>query len=230
VSRPLILVVGHRREVDSPLGRQRACVVYEGYLEHLDRAGAQSIVGWPGGSWGDDVLNVVDGVLLVGGGDVDPTRFGSRAHGDAMDAARDDFEFALVRTCRDRSVPLLGMCRGAQAMNVALGGSLKESVGHRQDLPLASPTHPISLEDGSQLARMFGAAEIAVNSFHRWAVDRPGQGLAVSAVTSDDSVEGIESTSDWWATGIQWHAELLDDDRGSALFRGFVADVQGAKS
>lgn len=226
MSRPRILVVGHRREVDSPLGRQRACVVYEGYLDHLDRAGALSIIGWPGGPWADDVLDLVDGVLLVGGGDVDPARFGSRAQGDAMDAARDEFEVALVRKCRDRSVPLLGMCRGAQAMNVALGGSLKESGGHRQDLPLAAPSHPISLENGSRLARMLAAGEIAVNSFHRWAVDRPGQGLAVTATTPDATAEGIESTGDWWATGVQWHAELLDDGRASALFRGFVSEVQ----
>jgi putative glutamine amidotransferase len=205
-------------------------VVYEGYLDHLDQAGALSIIGWPGGPWADDVLDLVDGVLLVGGGDVDPGRFGSRAQGDAMDAARDDFEFALVRTCRDRAVPLLGMCRGAQAMNVALGGSLKESGGHRQDLPLTAPSHPISLEDGSRLARMFAVEEFPVNSFHRWAVDRPAQGFAVTAVTPDATVEGIESTGDWWATGVQWHAELLDDARGSNLFQGFVSAVQGEAS
>jgi putative glutamine amidotransferase len=230
VSRPRILVVGHRREVDSPLGTQRACVAYEGYLDHLDRAGALSVIGWPGGPWADDVLDLVDGVLLVGGGDVDPARFGSGAQGDAMDAARDAFEFALVRTCRDRKLPLLGMCRGAQAMNVALGGSLKESGGHRQDLPLADPSHPISLQRGSRLGRMFAADEIEVNSFHRWAVDRPGRGLAATAVTPDATVEGIESTDDWWAAGVQWHAELLDDDQGAALFRGFVSGVREVRS
>jgi putative glutamine amidotransferase len=226
VSRPRVLVVGHRRTVDSVLGRQPACVVYEGYLDRLERAGTLPIIGWPGGRWADDVLDLVYGVVLVGGGDVDPARFGSSAAGDAMDAARDGFEFALVQSCRERKMPLLGLCRGAQAMNVALGGSLAERNGHRQGLPLTAPSHPVALEEGSRLARILAADELSVNSFHRWAVDRPAQGFVASAVAPDATVEGIESTDDWWAIGIQWHAELLDDG-DPALFRNFAAAVEG---
>jgi putative glutamine amidotransferase len=227
MSRPRVLVVAHRREVDSVLGPQRASVVYEGYLERLERAGALPVVAWPGASWGEDVLDPVDGVLLVGGGDVDPARFGSSAAGDATDSARDDFEFALVQACRTRAVPLLAMCRGAQAMNVALGGSLREVTGHRQDGSLGEPSHQVSLGDDSRLAGMLGPAELAVNSFHRWAVDRPSPDLAVTATADDGTAEGVESTGEWWAVGVQWHAELIQNDRASSLFRGFVSAIEG---
>jgi putative glutamine amidotransferase len=202
-------------------------VVYEGYLNRLTQAGGLALIAWPGGPWEDDFLDLAQGALLVGGGDVEPARFGSSARGDATDPARDIFEFSLVRKIRDRGIPLLGLCRGAQAMNVALGGSLKEAAGHRQESPLATPSHPISVEPGSRLAGLLPGKGVEVNSFHRWAVDRPGGGLAPTARSPDGAVEAIESTSDWWGVGVQWHAELLDGDRGDQLFRGLIAATRG---
>lgn len=222
-----VLVVGHRRDLESVLGPQRACVVYEGYLERLARAGAVPLIAWPGELWDGGLLDWADAVVLVGGGDVDPAQFGSAAAGDAVDPERDRFEVALVLASRDRRIPLLGVCRGAQVLNVALGGSLREVAGHRQEALLGEPSHRVVFAPGSRLAGLVARPEAAVNSFHRWAVDRLGEGLAATAQSTDAVIEGVESTTGWWAVGVQWHAELLDADAGDLVFRGLVAAARG---
>lgn len=226
MSRPRVLVVGHRRELDSALGRHRACVVSDGYLEHLHAAGAAPLIAWPGTSEPESLLEAVEAVLLIGGGDVDPRRFGSHATGDAIDPSRDDFEIAIVDGCRTNNLPLLGMCRGAQVLNVALGGTLKEVRGHRQEGDLMRPSHSVHIDADSALAGFFGATETKVNSFHRWAADGIPSDMRVVARSPDGTVEGTESTSEWWAMGIQWHAELLDDPYSHALFAGFVSTLE----
>jgi len=225
MTRPRVLVVGHGRDVESVLGTHRACVVGEPYLRALRQAGAIPLITWAGSGDPAGFLEVADAVLLLGGGDVDPARFGSDASGDAVDLERDEFEIGLVRACQEAAVPLLGMCRGAQAMNVALGGTLRQVADHRQQTALSSPSHQITLVEGSRLASILATSGLPVNSFHRWAVDRPAQGMRVSATAPDGNVEGIESETEWWAAGIQWHAELLADQRTAALFRGLISTV-----
>jgi putative glutamine amidotransferase len=222
---PRVLVVGHGRDVESVLGTHRACVVGEPYLRALRQAGAVPVIAWAGTGDPVGLLDVADAALLLGGGDVDPVRFGSDASGDAVDLERDEFEIALVLACRDAGIPLLGMCRGAQAMNVALGGTLRRVTGHRQPTALSSPTHGISLESGSLLGSLLDGGQLSVNSFHRWAVDRPAEGMRVSATAPDGTVEGIESETGWWATGVQWHAEWLPDRGTVELFRGLISSA-----
>jgi putative glutamine amidotransferase len=223
MTRPRVLVVGHGREVESVLGTHRACVVAEPYLRGLRQAGAIPVIAWAGMGNPAELLDLGDAVLLLGGGDVDPARFGSDVSGDAVDPERDEFEIGLVLASREAGVPLLGMCRGAQAMNVALGGTLRRVAEHRQGGALSSPSHGISLAKGSRLASLMDAPELLVNSFHRWAVDRPGVGMRVSVTAPDGTVEGIESETGWWAVGVQWHAELLPDRRTVALFQGLIS-------
>lgn len=224
--RPRILVVGHGRDVESVLGTHRACVVGEPYLSALRLAGGIPLIAWAGTGGAAELLEVADAVLLLGGGDVDPARFGSDASGEAIDPDRDEFEVELVLACREEGVPLLGMCRGAQAMNVALGGTLRQIPEHRQSAALSSPSHRITLADGSRLASLLGTSELPVNSFHRWAVDRLAEGMRPAATAADGTVEGIESETGWWAVGVQWHAELLADQRAAALFSGLISTVR----
>ena len=223
---PRVLVVGHGRDVESVLGTHRACVVSEPYLRALRRAGAIPLIAWSGTGDPGELLDVADAVLLLGGGDVDPARFGSDASGEAVDPDRDEFEAELVRMCREAGVPLLGMCRGAQSMNVALGGTLRQIPEHRQQAPLSTPSHRITLVEGSRLASLLDASDLSVNSFHRWAVDRPAEGMRVSATAPDGTIEGIESETGWWAAGIQWHEELLGDQRTADLFGGLISTVE----
>jgi putative glutamine amidotransferase len=225
MTRARILVVGHGRDVDSVLGTHRACVVAEPYLRALRQAGAIPLIAWAGTGDPAELLDAADAVLLLGGGDVDPVRFGSDASGDAVDPERDEFEIGLVLACREAGVPLMGMCRGAQAMNVALGGTLRQVAEHRQQTGLSNSSHRITLAEGSRLASVLDEPELHVNSFHRWAVDRPAQGMRVTATAPDGTVEGIESETGWWAAGVQWHAELLPDQRTVALFHGLISTV-----
>lgn len=221
MSRPVVLVVGHRRSVDGPLGTLESCVVYEAYLARL-AAVATPVVVWPGGSESDSLLALADAVVLVGGGDVEPSRFGSQAEGQAVDPARDELETALVLGCRERGLPVLGFCRGAQLLNVALGGTLKQVDGHVQTAVLSEPTHEVGIEPGTRLAATLSPARTRVNSFHRWAVDRAGEGLVVAARAGDGVAEAIEAADGWYALGVQWHAELLEDGRAEALFQALT--------
>ncbi len=225
---PRVLVVGHGRDIDSVLGTHRACVVGETYLRALDRAGVVPLIGWAGASNASDLLEVADAVVLLGGGDVEPRRFGSSERGEGIDLQRDAFEFEVVRSCRSGGVPLLGMCRGAQAMTVALGGTLRRVEHHRQTNELREPSHLLQVEEGSRLESLLGGTHLSVNSFHRWAVDRPAEGFRVTAVAHDGAVEGIESESGWWATGIQWHAEWLSEAQTVSIFEALVSSLKGS--
>lgn len=227
-TRPRIAVVTHRRESESVLGPHVAAVVPEPYLDHVSDAGGDPIMIWSGMSQAP--LDIVNGVMLIGGGDIHPTQFGSSDNGDSIDSRRDSMEFGVVKECRARSIPLLGMCRGAQAINVALGGTLKRVADHRQEQPLSRAHHKVEVGEGSRLARLVGSETLEVNSFHNWAVDRPGQDLAVVGRDLDGTIESIESIDgSWWCVGIQWHAELLDADHTRSLFGGFVQAARGER-
>ena len=146
-----------------------------------------------------------------------------------MDELRDEFETRLVRAASAHAKPLLGVCRGAQVLNVALGGTLREVDGHRQAGDLARPSHSVQLVDGTRLAHIVEAAELDVNSFHCWAPDALGQGLVVAS-TGADAIEGIEFAGDWWALGVQWHVELLDTPASQQVFDAFVAAAEAGTS
>jgi putative glutamine amidotransferase len=231
MSELLVLVAPHRREVDSLLGRHSVSLVSEAFLSRLARAGATPLIAWPGDRPSAAALGFVRGALLVGGGDVSPSRFDSEEeHVEGLDEVRDEFEIELVDMCRRRRLPLLGMCRGAQVLNVALGGSLRPVDGHRQEEELSRSSHAVTIEPESTLAGLLGGPDLKVNSFHRWAVERAGEGLRAVATSLDGVVEGIESEDDWWCVGVQWHAEFLDEPHAQALFDGFAAALEGGRT
>lgn len=225
---PLVAVVAHRRETDTPLGELRASLVYDAYLRRLTDAGADTVLISPAAPIPESLMGRVDGLLLIGGGDVAPERFG-RANEPArdIDAPRDHLEITLVERAREKGTPVFGMCRGAQLLNVALGGSLKTVDGHVQSQPLIQPHHEIRIAPNSRTERIAGSQSLEVNSFHRWAVDVPAPGMAAVATAPDDVIEAIESEDDWFALGIQWHAELLDAPHVPALFKEFVQATGG---
>jgi putative glutamine amidotransferase len=182
----------------------------------------------------------LDGLLLTGGGDVDPALFGEGPHPtvDEVAPARDALEAAAVRIALERGLPILAVCRGVQLLNVALGGSLHQDVGtdpgtairHRQTEPRDCATHAVTLKSGSRLAETLGADELDVNSMHHQAVKALGEGLVPVAWAPDQIIEGVEMTdSSRFVLGVQWHPEELCRHSESAR-RLFAALVSSARS
>lgn len=180
-------------------------------------------------------LTDVAGLVLTGGEDVDPALFGETAHSatGAAHAGRDAYELALARAAADARIPTLAICRGAQVMNIALGGSLVQDIASQRpgarehDLSAARTerVHRVAIEAGSRLAHVVHSTDIATNSSHHQSVGRVAPGLRVTARTEDGIVEALESTDPaWWMIAVQWHPEELTatpEDWDRRLFAAF---------
>lgn len=170
----------------------------------------------------DAALEGVAGLVLTGGEDVSPARYGAAPHprlGGTHDG-RDTFEAALVDAARARRLPTLAICRGIQILNVALGGTLvqdipsewKDAIVHDGDWPRTARVHDVDVTSGSRLARAIGTERPVVNSMHHQAVGTVAPSLATVARAPDGIIEGIEwPADDWWMVGVQWHPEELTD-------------------
>ena len=174
------------------------------------------------------VLARLDGLVLSGGGDIDPARYGATRdpQTDAANPARDDAEIELTRQALATGLPLLGICRGLQVVNVALGGTLHQHllalVGHDGHSPEARGygSHKVSVAAGSQLAGILGRTEAAVPTHHHQAVGRLGDGLVPTAWTDDGTVEAVElAEPESFMIAVQWHPEAGDD---LSLFTGLA--------
>ena len=178
----------------------------------------------------------LDGLLLTGGGDVDPARYGEAPHPTVYEVApaRDAIETSAVRIALDRRLPILAVCRGIQVLNVALGGSLYQDVGtdpgtelpHSQKEPRDQPTHKVKVEPRSRLAKVLGTDEIEVNSMHHQAVKALGRGLVAVAWAPDQIIEGVELADPArFVLGVEWHPEELigHSEPARRLFAALVA-------
>jgi putative glutamine amidotransferase len=192
------------------------------YLRTLDAAGAIGVVLPPVGDV-EDYLDRLDGVCLSGGPDLDPDAYGAcERHVELgpTEPSLDAFELALLRGALERDMPVLAICRGAQALNVACGGTLHQHVpGHRQAALPSETSHTVAVVQRSRLAAIVRARTLPVNSFHHQAVDRLGAGLRVVARAEDGTVEAIEGPG--FVLGVQWHAETLAEHL--PLFEALVA-------
>ncbi|MET0770157.1 MAG: gamma-glutamyl-gamma-aminobutyrate hydrolase family protein [Solirubrobacteraceae bacterium] len=169
------------------------------------------------------LLDRLDGLCLAGGPDLDPLEYGAAERHEKLgptDRMVDAAELALVRGAEARGLPLLGICRGLQAMNVARGGTLCQHVDdHRQTAPATEARHAVDVVAGSLLAGVTGAGALEVNSFHHQAADVLGTGLTVSARAADGTVEALEDRSRPFLLGVQWHAEgMVERPAQLALF------------
>ena len=221
------------------------------YVEAVRRAGGEPVV-LSNASPVEDVLGSIGGVILSGGVDVDPARYGGRAqHARAQTGKyrgdRDTFEFAVVRATRANGIPTLCICRGIQAANVAFGGTLIEDVReeygerytihHRQtyenglDRADYSPDHEVRIGPSSGFAQLCAATAFATNSMHHQALRDLGEGLVVAGRTSDGVIEAVEATfAHPFFFGVQWHPEELDDEPSRRLFAGLVRAATAAPS
>ncbi|MDR7483077.1 MAG: gamma-glutamyl-gamma-aminobutyrate hydrolase family protein [Armatimonadota bacterium] len=190
------------------------------YADAVREAGGDPILVAPG----DPLPTAVDGVLLSGGVDVHPRHYGQAvdpgaASTLAVDEPRDLMELDLVRHVLDRDTPLLGICRGAQVLNVAAGGTLWQDLSlagvdprrHDQDgwRPDWDAAHGVTVERSSRLGDAVGVGALGVNSFHHQAVAAPAPGFCIVARADDGTVEGVESTRHRFVVGVQWHPERM---------------------
>jgi gamma-glutamyl-gamma-aminobutyrate hydrolase PuuD len=184
------------------------------------------------GSASADLLSRLDAIVLSGGGDVDPAAYGeANGHGRDLEPDRDHAEREIVMMALDRATPLLGICRGAQVLNVALGGTLVQDVPTHQEhrMPTPGPKHPVLLEPGSRLEAIYGSRRVDVNSAHHQAISALGDGLAVTARAADGTVEAIELRDGaLWVLAVQWHPEAMQavDAPQRKLFAALVEQAR----
>ncbi len=238
---PLIGVVAsyHRVTSSSPGGEDRLFAgAYEAYLRSLIHAGALPVIVplelAPAALRG--LFDRLDGILLAGGSDIDPILYGAPAvHSttSATEPERDLTEIAITRWATEEGLPFLGICRGHQVANVALGGTLYQDIPSQLSTniqhdnpgrPLDYHAHHVRLEPASRLAQIAGLTDLPTNSRHHQAVERPGQGLVITARTADGVIEATERPASPFFLSVQWHPENLypHDPAAQALFKSFV--------
>ncbi|MBQ9003382.1 MAG: gamma-glutamyl-gamma-aminobutyrate hydrolase family protein, partial [Eggerthellaceae bacterium] len=210
----------------------------DGYLSGLLECGAVPVV-LPATSDPEHIKRLVaacDGFLIPGGQDIEPSRYGAvrEPHTHRSATARDAMEQVLVPAAIEAGKPVLGICRGMQSINVALGGTLHQDIRsglsdgalqHFQKRPFDMPAHMVDVVAGSKLERIVEAPHLGVNTIHHQAVAELGRGLVVSAISPDDGVvEGIEMPGEYFVIGVQWHPEHMWRTRphSKRLFRAFV--------
>lgn len=212
---------------------QEAVLLPVSYLEAVRRAGGMPLLLAPGDEDDDprELLDIVDGVLLAGGADIDPQLYGAARHPETHDCVprRDRFEIGLVRAAMAADVPVLGICRGMQVINVACGGTLHqhlpESHGHHEHRRVKGSfdgaDHDVRVQPGSLAARVTGELTHHTKSHHHQGVDRVGEGLAVTGrAVLDDLPEAIEAPANRFVLGVQWHPEA---DEASPVIGALVA-------
>jgi putative glutamine amidotransferase len=209
------------------------------YLASLERAGAETRELAPDRDPLPDALDACDGLLLTGGPDVDPAAYGQAERHPTveLDPLRDAYELALARQALARDLPVLAICRGAQVLNVAAGGTLVQdlpsarptSVPHAVNEPAHAIAHDVRVVPGTGLARLLapglaGGEALAVNSRHHQSVDEPAPGFIVSAAAGDGTVEAIERPEARFCVGVQWHPEnFWRTGEFTSLFEGLAA-------
>jgi putative glutamine amidotransferase len=214
------------------------------YVEGVAGAGGAPVVLPPVGdeSAAEALIHGLDGLLLSGGSDLDPGYYGEEPVSElgVTLPERDAFEIALVGLALRRGMPVFGICRGMQVLNVALGGTLyqdlpsqweQDLLKHRQATPKWQPTHEVRVSEGSYIAEVIGRESVKVNSYHHQGIRDLAEGLIVTGRSSDGVIEAVEAAdlSERWLLAVQWHAEAM---RGSgpqqeSLFEAHVSAAEG---
>jgi putative glutamine amidotransferase len=218
------------------------CRALPDYVESVRRAGGEPRVLDRGVDAPAGVLTSCHGVLLTGGGDVDPARYGDPPHASVagLDAARDAYELDLARLAVDAGLPVLGICRGLQVLNVAFGGTLLQDIpsnvtggaDHQVKVPLFGIAHDVWVSRASRLAELMreelaSGDTLAVNSRHHQAVKTLAEGFDVTATAPDGIIEAVERRGARFCVAVQWHPEnFWRTGEFRPLFEGFVAASQ----
>ncbi len=229
MTKPLI---GIGSDVARKDGERDRAFAYTTYVDSLRRAGAMPVVIPPQPENAAELVADLDGLLLAGGDDCDPSLYGEERHPstEPMDPRRQSSDLTLARAARERGIPTLGICLGVQVMNVAAGGTLIQDIASavETDIDHASEAaerhrHEVLIESNTRLADILGARELNVNSSHHQAIGKIANGLRVTAHAPDGIVEGLEDPAHPFYVGVQWHPEDMPrEESASALFGAFV--------
>ena len=181
----------------------------------------------------DNIFDIIDGLIITGGGDINPALYKSKnIHSRHISDSRDKLEINLLTQAENKSIRTLAICRGNQMLNIYKGGTLIQDIQSSVENPMnhdqineqtSEHVHDIEILKDSKLFNVIQEEKVGVNSIHHQCIDKLGKGLNISAKSSDGVIEGIESTSDWEAIGIQWHPEYLKEDSVSKkLFKWLI--------
>jgi putative glutamine amidotransferase len=230
-------LIGLTSQNENPLTLRDSPYVRD-YIESIERAGG-SVRLIPAGGFDESLENLfasLDGLLLSGGGDIDPVRFNGTLHPsiDGISFERDQMEFGLLEMAIWKGLPFLGICRGCQVVNVCLGGTLYTDIPDQlgttiqhsisQDEPRDLIAHSVTVAPDSWLARLTGKSELQVNSRHHQGIDRLGNGLEVMAAAPDGLVEAICLEGHPFGMAVQWHPEnMFGDPSAREIFQAFIA-------
>ncbi len=227
MTRPVVGITSYPPErVRWGVWEEPVIMIPASYVHAVVRAGGRPLVVPPAVEAVEETLDLLDGIVFSGGGDVDPAHYGAEAHPetDAPSGERDEAELALLTGALERDMPVLAVCRGSQVLNVALGGDLvqhlPERVGHdrHRHMPGEFADHDVSVEPGSRLGTILGE-RAPVKSHHHQGYGRIGEGLVEVAWAEDGTVEGLEAPGKRFALGVLWHPEEGED---FALFQALV--------
>lgn len=206
------------------------------YFEAVSKAGGLPI-GVAYTEDAEEISELIDGLLIPGGdSDVHPKFYGKELETDksSFNEERTNFELALLKKILERDKPFFGICAGMQLFNVLLGGTLiqhipdyiKSDIAHEQPPPKHIPSHSIEIKEGTLLFSIAGGQTSRVNSTHHQAVEKPGEGLIISAKAPDGIIEAVESDSHRFALGVEWHPEYLVSELDFNLFKKFVSSAK----
>jgi putative glutamine amidotransferase len=240
--RPLIALAGQALPPGRVKSWREASVgVPANYVRALHRAGGQEAVLLPEPIDEDEAaerLERFDGLMLLGGSDVDPAFYGEEPHPETYGVNRDAdaFEMSLLHAAVDLGKPVLAICRGFQVLNVALGGSLDQHITGREGLVghgipgVAPDMHEVHMEPGTWTAKALRTDTIEVSSSHHQALARLAEGLVASGRAPDGIVEAVERPGDGWVVGVQWHPERSaeKDPSQQGLFDALVEQARRA--
>ena len=237
MSRPVIGICTALERARWGMWDQEAVLLSRSYVEAVQRAGALVLMLPPDRlllERPQEALDLLDGLVIAGGADIDPASYGAESHPETLDTVpeRDRFEIALVRAAVERDLPVLGICRGMQLINVAYGGTLlqhlPERFGHHEHLRVPGTfdgaDHDVELVADTLAARAAGETHHATKSHHHQGVDRLGEGLRISGCSAMDGLpEAIERPDRRFVLGVQWHPEA---DETSRVVQALVVEAE----
>ncbi|MDQ0849916.1 putative glutamine amidotransferase [Arthrobacter sp. B3I9] len=222
---PLIGLTTYYQPASWGVWHTDAAIVPGTYIQSVSKAGGTPVLLPPVGT-DEAVLDILDGLIIIGGSDVAPSRYGAVPHpATASQDHRDSHDLALTAAALERGLPLFAICRGAQILNVARGGTLlqhlPDELGHSEYQPAPGVYGDVSFETepGSLCHRILGAGATAP-VYHHQGLDELGAGLRVTARATDGTIEAVETDDDGWAVGVQFHPEQNQSDL--RLFKAFV--------
>lgn len=225
-------IIGIDSDIYIVPGERERVFMYMNYIEAIRRAGAVPVIVPPQPENAPYVVAELDGLLLAGGFDCDPSVYGEDPHPscETMDPRRQENGLSLAKAARACGIPTLGVCLGMQVMNVAAGGSLVQDIDSHFDTDIQHASEPedrgrhdVHVEQGTHLAKIIGDGEHNVNSSHHQAVGRVGEGFRVTAHAPDGIVEAIEDPKHPFYVGVQWHPEdMTGEPSAGSIFGAFI--------